>query len=510
MSREINSEYQPQKAKLIIICCVFIIAVCGIGYELIAGTITSYFLGNTVLQFSLTIGFFLFAMGIGSYISGKVEKNSVEIFVAAEIMIAIFGGSFSLLLFMFYSMLPEIFYPVFILLVLIIGTLIGLEIPLLVRFMKDYSSLNTALASALSVDYTGALVASILFPIVILPYTGIMQSSFIFALLNICGIFLFIGLFKNEIKRPKKYLISTIIITIILLGGLAYSAKLVSFFENKLFASEIIYSKQTPYQRIIMTKKNDDIRLFLDGNLQFCSIDEYRYHEVLVHPAMSQIPSKSNILVLGGGDGLAAREILKYSDVKKITLVDIDREMVDLCRSNNFIKNINNDSLSNPKMNIVIEDAFKFLEKDTSFYDAIFVDLPDPNNESLAKLYSTSFYKLAMERLAKTGMMTIQSTSTFLAPKTFWCVFNTVSSCAEHTKTMHVNVPTFGEWGFVMASHIKLGMAPLTVKTRYLNDGEMKNIFTMPNDLIWEDSEINTMDNPVILRYYEQDWKLWE
>lgn len=497
-------------AKLAIVSCIFLISICGIGYELLAGTISSYFLGNTVLQFSITIGFFLFAMGIGSYISGKIDKNIFDIFIKAELLISVFGGVFTLLLFLFYTLIPEYFYPSFIIMILIIGTLIGLEIPLLVRFMKKYSNFEKALASALSVDYTGALAASLLFPLIILPYFGIMQTSFIFALINIAAIFLFIKTFSKEIKNKKKYISTSIFISVLLLIGLIYSSQLVSFFENRLFADQIVYAKQTKYQRIILTKKNDDIRLFLDGNLQFCSIDEYRYHEVLVHPVMAAIPVKENILVLGGGDGLAVREILKYKEVKKITLVDIDPEMVDLCKTNNLIKELNQSALSSPKLHTLNNDAFKFLETDSQIYDAIFIDLPDPNNESLAKLYTTSFYKMALKRLSKTGYIVAQSTSIFLAPQTFWCIKNTISSCAESTEIMHVNVPTFGEWGFVIAGHIKFHPKPVNVQVRYLNDSALTDIFGKPGDLKHIDTDINTIDNPVILRYYEQDWKLWE
>ena len=497
-------------AKLTIVSCIFLISVCGIGYELLAGTISSYFLGNTVLQFSITIGCFLFAMGIGSYISGKIEKNIFDVFIKTELLISIFGGIFTLLLFLFYTLTPDSFYPSFILMILIIGTLIGLEIPLLVRFLKYHSNFKKALASALSVDYTGALVASILFPLFILPYFGIMQTSFIFALINILAIFLFIKTFQEEIKYKQKYIFMAIFIAILLMGGLVYSNKLVSFFENKLFTDEIVYAKQTKYQRIILTKKDNDIRLFLDGNLQFCSIDEYRYHEVLVHPVMSAIPVKDNILVLGGGDGLAVREILKYKDVKNITLVDIDPEMVDLCKTNNLIKNINSGALNSPKLKIVTNDAFKFLETDNQIYDAIFIDLPDPNNESLSKLYTTSFYRMAIKRLSKTGYIVAQATSIYLSPQTFWCIKNTISSCAETTETMSVNVPTFGEWGFVIAGHIKFYPKPVNVEVKYLNDSALVTIFGKAEDFKAIDTNINTIDNPVILQYYEQDWKLWE
>lgn len=502
-----------KKTPFILLTVVFTISMCGLGYELIAGTITSYFLGNSILQFSLTIGVFLFAMGIGSFISARVEDNLVGVFIWAEIAVSLIGGFFSLIMFSIYTYANESFYICFFILLLVIGTLIGLEIPLLIRMAKEYGTLEIVVAQVLSLDYLGALTASIIFPIFILPHLGLMQASFFYGLLNMVVTFLFLGLFREKLCGMKVIITYMITISALLFAGFFYSLRLTSFFETRMYADEIVLTRQTKYQRIVMTRRNEDLRLYLDGNLQFCSIDEYRYHEVLVHPAMSLALNRGKILILGGGDGLVAREVLKYGEVKEVVLVDLDGDMVELCKTNDLIRNLNGNSLADRRMNVIIQDAFKYLEKNSGFYDVILVDLPDPNNESLSKLYSRQFYSLASRHLAWDGAMSLQATSPFFARNTFWCIYHTVQAAGLHAIPLHTNVPSFGEWGFVLASHVKINPEKIklpNIPTRYLNDGELKTILSIPEDLKEVPTDINTLDNPVLLRYYDEDWKIWE
>lgn len=501
------------KTPLILLAAVFTISLCGLGYELIAGTITSYFLGNSVLQFSLTIGVFLFAMGIGSSLSARVEGNLTGVFIVAEVAISLLGGFFSLIMFSLYACASESFYACFLILLLVIGGLIGLEIPLLIRMVKEYGTLKIALAQVLSLDYLGALVASILFPILILPHLGLMQASFFYGLLNMMVAFLFLSIYRDELRGMKGLTAAMVLISALLLGGFFYSFRLTSFFETRMYADEIILTRQTKYQRIVMTRRDDDVRLYLDGNLQFCSIDEYRYHEVLVHPAMSLAPRREKILILGGGDGLAAREIFKYPEVKEVDLVDLDSVMVELSRTNAIIKNLNGNSLNDGRMKVIIQDAFKYVEAHAGFYDVIFIDLPDPNNESLSKLYTRQFYSMVARSLSQGGIISLQATSPFFARNTFWCIYHTVQAADLHTVPLHANVPSFGEWGFVLASHVKLhperiGMGK--IPTRYLNETELKSIMAVPEDIKEVPTDINTLDNPALLKYYEEDWKVWE
>ena len=181
------------------------------------------------------------------------------------------------------------------------------------------------------------------------------------------------------------------------------------YLENSMYDDRVVFSKQTPYQKLIITKNKEDVRLFIDGNVQFSTIDEYRYHEPLIHIPMNLVNHRENVLILGGGDGLAAREILKYSDVKNITVVDLDKEMTDLAVKNKVMAELNEGSFTNPKVKILNEDAFKFLENAREYFDVIIIDLPDPNNSALARLYSKEFYKVVKQKLARDGVVVTQA-----------------------------------------------------------------------------------------------------
>jgi spermidine synthase len=293
----------PNRVKFTILATALVTSICGISYELLAATISNYFLGNAALQYSLTIGVFLFAMGIGSYLSSKFEKDLLDSFILVEIIIGLVGGFATLILFTAYRFTDQFSIALYGLL-LFLGTMIGLEVPLLIRVLKDYKALKFSIADVLSFDYMGALGASILFPLLVLPVMGMMQASFFYALINMVVVFFNISVFKPLIKSPGKYMVLAGIVSIILLIGLFSSARLVSIFENKLYDDEVIFTKQTKYQRIVLTRYRDDLRMFIDGNLQFSSWDEYRYHECLVHPAMSLAANREEVLILGGGDGI--------------------------------------------------------------------------------------------------------------------------------------------------------------------------------------------------------------
>lgn len=304
-----------------------------------------------------------------------------------------------------------------------IGILIGLEIPLLTRIMEKYYDLRNNISNVLSLDYLGAFIATLIFPFVLLPMLGIFDSSIIAGFLNLLvGVINFFW-FKDKITRKNAtgILFLCSIICLFLAGFLACSKEIVKIWENSIYEDRVIYSEQTPYQKLIMTKHKEDFRLFIDGNVQFSSIDEYRYHELLVHIPMTTVKQKENILVLGGGDGLAARELLKYPEVKTITVVDLDKAITDLAVNNRLLAELNENSFKNPKVKIINDDAFKFLENSTELYDVIIIDLPDPNNSSLARLYSREFYKLVKKKLAFAGVMVTQATSPFFSAEAFCC-----------------------------------------------------------------------------------------
>ncbi len=506
-SKDSNSEKMNATSLLF---AVFIIAICGIIYELIIGAISSYLLGDSVKQYSITIGLFMSAMGIGSYMTKRFQRNLFDVFVTIELFIGLIGGISAVFLFASYGYF-KVFYIVMYATILMIGILVGLEIPILTRIIEENeNNLRITIANVLSFDYIGALIGSLAFPLILLPHLGHIKTSFFVGFINIMVANIIIYKYASYIKRIKLFKILAMLFTIFILFGFFTADETANRIENNLYRDQIIYRSQTKYQKMVVTKHRDDIRLFLNGNIQFSSQDEYRYHEALIHPAMSLSNSHSHVLILGGGDGLAAREVLKYENVKKITLVDLDPEVVEFCRTDPLIKDLNQDSLDHEKLDIIHQDAYKFLEVTDQIFDVIIVDLPDPNNESLNKLYTNLFYRLIYAKLTDDGMICIQSTSPYFAEESYWCIRKTVESEGFYTSGHHVYVPAFGDWGFTLASKQKFNQEAITISvpTQYLNNDIVQALFEFGDDEMEkkEQVQINSLTHPVLISYYQKAW----
>jgi spermidine synthase len=503
----IQSE-QMNAAPLLV--AVFMIAICGIIYELIIGAISSYLLGDSVKQYSVTIGLFMSAMGIGSYATKRFRRNLFDVFVAIELLIGLFGGFAAIFLFASYGF-TNVYHLVMYITIIVIGILVGLEIPILTRIIEEkQNNLRITIANVLSFDYIGALLGSLSFPLVLLPYLGEIKTSFLVGFINIIVANLIIYKYKGYIKNYKLMKTLALVFAILIAIGFFTGDYVGKSIEDSFYRDRVIFRKQTKYQKIVLTKHKDDLRLFLNGNIQFSSLDEYRYHEALVHPAMSLAANRENILILGGGDGLAAREVLKYNEVKRIVLVDLDPEVVSLCSTNPLIKELNKNSLINEKVHVVNMDAYKYLEDNEDKFDVIIVDLPDPNNESLNKLYTNLFYRLIYQHLNTGGMVAIQSTSPYFASKSYWCIRKTVESEGFYTSGYHLYIPSFGDWGFTIASnrYFSKEKIHIIVPTRYLDDKIVKALFYFGKDesTIKEKVEVNSLTNPILVKYYQEAW----
>jgi spermidine synthase len=376
---------------VVLFISVFLIAACGLIYELIAGTLASYLLGDSVLQFSTVIGSYLFAMGIGSFLSRYIARGLVSRFIYVELMVGLIGGFSSSLLFLAFAY-TESFRLLLYALVLLIGTLVGLEIPLLMRILKERFRFRDLVAHVLTFDYLGALGASLLFPLLLVPRLGLVRSAMLFGLINAAVALWSTYLFRDQIGRSLGLRIAGVLVLAALGTGMVAADRIASIADDNLYADEVIFSRNTRYQRIVLTKWKDDIRLFLSSHLQFSSRDEYRYHEALVHPGLAAITNAKRVLVLGGGDGLAVREVLKYPSIEQVTLVDLDPEMTSLFKNNSMLVELNAASLKSPKVRIINEDAFPWLDRNNDVFDFVVVDFPDPTNFSLGKLYTTAFY----------------------------------------------------------------------------------------------------------------------
>ena len=491
---------------LLLFLSVLLIAACGLIYELVAGTLASYLLGDSVLQFSTVIGTYLFAMGIGSFLSRFITTALIDRFISIELMVGLVGGFSSSILFLAFAETSS-FRLVLYLVVIAVGTLVGLEIPLLMRILKTRFQFKELVSHVLTFDYLGALGASLAFPLVLVPHLGMVRSALLFGIVN-AGVALWSTiLFRSELVRPVALRVTCIAVLLGLGGGMAASEWITAAADTNLYADQVIFSKNTRYQRIVLTRWKDDLRLFLSAHLQFSSRDEYRYHEALVHPGLAAVPMPKNVLVLGGGDGLALREILKYPAVERITLVDLDPEMTALFTNHPLLAKLNQGSFRNPRVHVVNADAFVWLDHSTEFFDFVVVDFPDPTNFSLGKLYTTAFYRLLAKHLSAQGYLVVQSTSPLFARQSFWCIEATLRKAGLLTAPYHLYVPSFGEWGFVLAGmHPWQQSSRMLAGLRFLTPDTIQAMFHFPEDMRQVAVEVNRLNDQVLVRYYEKEW----
>ncbi|EPG74336.1 putative spermidine synthase [Leptospira fainei serovar Hurstbridge str. BUT 6] len=446
-------------------------------------------------------------MGIGSWLSRYLLNDLVPKFLEVELALGLLGGSSAALLFLSFGHTRIFQIPLFAI-VVVVGILVGMEIPLLLRILQKKLGFRDLVSKVLSLDYAGALLASLAFPIFFAPKLGMVRTSFFFGILN-AGTALW-GTWMLPLTEREKNMLRTksVIVLTFLSLGLAFAESITTYSEENLYTDEIVYSKQTRFQKIIVTRYKSELRLFLNGHLQFSSRDEYRYHEVLVHPAMLSHPNPKRILVLGGGDGLAVREILKYPSVQNVTLVDLDPEMTKLFAQQSLLTQINRSSLADPRVKIQNADAFLWLEESGETFDVVLIDFPDPSNFSIGKLYTTAFYKSLKRRLNPLSIVEIQSTSPLFARMSFWCVETTLRESGFKTRPLHVYVPSFGEWGFVLAGTRQLPdySRDLPKELRFLNLTELKSLSEFPEDMSRLPVESNRLDNQSLVRYYDQEW----
>ena len=490
---------------------VLIIAVCGLVYELLAGTLASYVLGDSVTQFSLIIGIYLSAMGAGAWLSGFLERGLAAKFVEVQLGVALLGGLSAPLLFLTFSRFDQfqiVLYP----LVFAIGVLVGLEIPLLMRILKDLLDFKDVISRVLTFDYIGALIASLLFPLFLVPRLGLVRTSLVMGLLNAAVGLWSTWLLESSIRnRVNGLRARAAIVIVLLLIGVIKADRLTSLAEDNLFADPIVYARNTPYQRIVVTRNRAGFQLFLNGHLQFSSTDEYRYHEALVHPALMTTANARRVLVLGGGDGLALREILRHPQVESVTLVDLDPEMTKLSANFQPLAELNAHSYDDRRVRVINQDAMIWIEEPGAQFDAAIIDFPDPNSFALGKLYTTRFYRLLKERLAPGAAVAVQSTSPLFARSSYWCIIRTMEAAGFHVRPYHLSVPSFGEWGFALARTEAFEIpARVPPGLRFLNEQSLKAMFLLPADLGPVPVEINRLDNQMLVRYYESEWKRYQ
>ncbi|MBU8909757.1 MAG: polyamine aminopropyltransferase [Desulfobacterales bacterium] len=549
-------------ASVLLCACMFASGACGIILEYIQASLASMILGNSFEQWAMVIGLMLFWMGFGSLIQAQIsKKHLIYTFIAVETALALVGGFSPTLTYISYGYTAH-YSLVLYFFVSFIGIMIGLEIPIIIRINNDFSKeLSTNLGNILSADYLGSLIGSLIFVFIFLRFTPITEAAFLTAGANFFLAFItFIyfskkGLVKTGFLIPFIMLITFCAVSYGYLNNRDWNLKI----EQPLYDDPIILSKTTRYQHIVIThyKPFDEVRLFLNGNLQFCSTDEQRYHEPMVHPVMNIVPIKERVLILGGGDGCALREVLKYKDVKEVLLVDLDPEMTRLAKTHPVLKRINQDAFKDTRLvtmagkgvvpgidkRLYIEtnkrnqhtklpetrkladvkvmnvDADKFLNAVAGSWDVIIIDLPDPSTPELTKLYTREFYKKIRRHLSQHGMMVVQATSPYLAKESFLCIGRTIESANLSILAFHENVPSFGDWGWYLAWHPniqkkkimdKIKHLNIDVPTRFITPEVFRSELVFGKDaLTTTNRQINTILHPALLTIYNHEsWLL--
>ena len=506
-----------QGAQWILLVSVFVVAACGLVYELIGGAVASYLLGDSVLQFSTVIGCYLFAMGIGSWLSRYLTRTLPAHFFRIELMLAVIGGFLPAVLFLSHGVAPEGFRVVLYGLIFLIGMLVGLEIPLVMRLLKQHFALKDLVAQVLTVDYLGALAVSVAFPLWLVPRLGMVRTGLFFGLFNAFIALWALWLYRRRIALPALHLAGGLGVVTALATAFWQADRLTELAEDSFYPQRIVHAETSAYQRIVITRSRDDLRLYLNRNLQFASHDEHRYHEALVLPVLAAHPSPRRVLVLGGGDGLAVRELLRHPGVERVTVVDLDARITELFSTLPMLTALNRHALTDPRTEVINDDAFAWLERTDRMFDLAIVDLPDPTSYALGKLYTNTFYSMLAARVAESGFIAVQTTSPLYARRSFWTVVTTMEAAGWQTWPYQATVPSFGVWGYVAAarrpfplqaaaarldSDLLVARAPL----RFLTGRLLPSLFELPADMTRVPAEVNRLHNQSLVHTYEDEW----
>ncbi|HAA13225.1 MAG TPA: polyamine aminopropyltransferase [Cytophagales bacterium] len=509
----------PQLLKI----ALFATGLSGIVAEYILATLATYFLGNATLQWTLILSVMLFAMGLGSRWSQRMEGSLLRNFLLAEFGLSVLTSFSALLVYVttpFWSGTQILIYS----LAVGIGLLIGLEIPLVTRLNSQYELLKENISNVMANDYYGSLAGGLFFAFVGLPYLGLTYTPFVLGWINFSvAAILFWRLADKIPTSSRRGLVSAgALVALGLLAGILFAKPIIRYGEQARYADKVIYEEQSRYQKLVITQWKNHYWLYLNGNLQLSTLDEALYHEPLVHPAMLLHGHPQRVLVLGGGDGFAVRELLKYPSVEQITLVDLDPAMTQLGLTHPAMTLHNGRSLEDPRVEVINQDGFTYMEASLDFFDVILVDLPDPKSTDLARLYSQEMYRLCARHLTPHGVLVTQAGSPYYATQAFRCIEATMASSGLAIVPLHNQVLSLGEWGWILGqkgattgTEVKQRLQRITlpdsIPFRWLTQDALMAITLFGKDLLPVDSvSINTIQEPVLHRYYLQgNWELY-
>jgi spermidine synthase len=515
----LESKYSKKQKSRALKVALFATGISGIVAEYILSTLASYFIGNAVMQFTLIVSIMLFSMGLGSRLSKWFTEKVIFYFLITELVLSVFVSFSALMVYMTYSY-GDHFWVLIYLLSIIVGLLIGLEIPFATRINDSYENLRLNISSILEKDYFGSLIGGLFFAFVGLPYLGLTYTPFALGFLNLFVSFYLFRILAEYLSKKNIRLLyilySVVFLTLIL--GVIYAKPIVKFGEQKKYKDKIIYTKQTKYQKIILTEWQDWHSLYINGNQQLSTFDEFLYHEPMAHVPLLLHSAPKKILILGGGDGCLLREVFKHQGIEKVDMVDLDAEMLRLGKEHPVFLEWNNKSMQDERLKTFAEDGFQFLERVKDQYDIIYVDLPDPNNVDINKLYTKEFYKLVKMKLKSNGILISQSGSPYYATRAFYCIEKTMNAAGFFTYPMHNQVLTLGEWGWIIATNNEIparkieNLNPNTLTNlKWLNKDAISLLFSFGKPLVdTSNIEVNTIFHPTLYGYYKKgNWNLY-
>ena len=555
----------PMRAHLptiLLASCMFFTGAAGLVVEYILSTVSTYILGNSIEQFVIIIALMLLMMGVAGSAQNLIgDRGLVEKFILIEILLAWLGGFAPIAIYAAFGALVHHFQVIQYFFVISIGLLIGFEIPLVLRINERYQKrLGANIASIYTLDYVGAFVGAVAFNFLLLKIFPLTEISFIVAGLNFfVATLAFWYFWRQDLISHRWVMGGAIVVTVFALGyGYLNNRGWNQSIEQRLYNAPIVLAKTTSYQRLVLTysDRRGEYRFFINGNLQFSSRDESIYHEQLVHPAMALVPDHRRVLILGGGDGLALREVLKYPDVEEVTLVELDPEMIELFSTNSTLRELNNDAFADARVRawsspgvqaseertvlyqesgetdqsgrgvsepigsveVYTVDADRFIADVGEAWNVIFIDLPDPSSVELAKLYSKEFYLKLHPILAETGVVALQATSPYHATETYLGIQRTMEAAGFRTLPYHDNVPSFGDWGWLLGWKNETSeetvrarierLSQFQVETDYLTPEVFRRALVFGKN--WLESRhdgISTLMDPKVLYYYlDESW----
>jgi spermidine synthase len=493
--------------RAVLLASVAACAACGIIYELALLTLSTSLNGGGIIATSLIVAGYIAALGAGALLVKPILHWAAIAFVAVEALLAIVGGLSAAALYVMFSFVGGSLLMLA-LGTALIGALVGAEVPLLMTLLQrgrtaGATDTGRTLANLNAADYLGALIGGLVWPFVLLPHLGMIRGAAATGIINLLAAAVVSIFLLRRVVSTRQLItaLGALGLALALLATLLVRAQdIETTSRQRLYADPIIACRQSAYQEIVVTRRGNDMRLYLDGGLQFSTRDEYRYTESLVYPALGA--GARSVLVLGGGDGLAARELLRTPGVDKIVQVELDPAVIELARST--MRYANGGSLDNPRVHVVTADAMKWLRETKSpSFDAIIVDLPDPDTPVLGRLYSTEFYALVSRALAPGGLMVVQSGSPYSTPIAFWRTISTITAAGYAVTPYHVYVPTFGDWGFGLARRGDKAPQPALPRDapplRFLNPSVLDAASVFAPDVQPRPLEPSTLEHPRVV-----------